>query len=239
VVIPCFNEGRTISDLVDAVRGHLQSVIVIDDASTDETADRATRAGATILRHSKSAGKGAALMTGFEAAIEKGVAWALALDGDGQHAPGDIPCFLRAAETRAARMIVGNRIGRTGSMPLVRRWVNGWMSARLSDFCGLDFPDSQCGFRMIHLPSWKQLSFKARHFEIESELLVRFAFAGWGIEFVPVQTRYAEERSKISPLRDTLRWFRWWRKIQAEFEREQKGSSRLAVRPPLADHQTS
>jgi glycosyltransferase involved in cell wall biosynthesis len=217
VVVPCLNEARAIDDIVRAVLEHLRQIVVVDDGSSDETAEIARQAGATVLLHEHSLGKGVALRTGFDWAQEQGFSWALAMDGDGQHTASDIPGFLKEAESGGAEMIIGNRLGDAKAMPGVRRWVNRWMSRRLSSFCGIEIPDSQCGFRMIHLDSWKTLTFSARRFEVESELLVRFAAAGFRIRSVPVQTRYGAETSKIHPIRDTIRWFRWWAAIRKEF----------------------
>jgi hypothetical protein len=139
------------------------------------------------------------------------------MDGDGQHAPGDIPKFRRAFDENAGDLVVGNRMADPRGMPAIRQVVNRWMSARLSAWCGLHFPDSQCGFRLVNLAAWRNFRFRAEHFEIESELLVRFAMAGCRIEFVPVSTRYGNEVSRIRPLPDTLRWLRWQRQMRAEF----------------------
>ncbi len=215
-VIPCLNEARGIADLVGAVLGQVGAVLVVDDGSTDATGKEARRAGATVLRHERTEGKGAALRTGLAEAREAGFAWALTMDGDGQHSPQDIPDFLAEAVVSNARMIVGNRMGDSVRMPFIRRQVNRWMSARLSAHCGAVLPDSQCGFRMIHLDSWAAFDFSSRHFEIESELLVRFLHAGLEVAFVPVETRYGGERSKIHPVRDTVRWFRWWGRMRRE-----------------------
>ena len=117
-------------------------------------------------------------------------------------------------------MIVGNRMHSAHRMPFLRRGVNRWMSARLSRYCGCALPDSQCGFRLVHLPSWNQFDFRSEHFEIESELLVRFVRAGLKVEFIRIQTVYAAEHSKVHPLRDTIRWFRWWREIRRELASE-------------------
>jgi glycosyltransferase involved in cell wall biosynthesis len=219
-VIPCLNEGETIARLVSEVGRHLSPVIVVDDGSRDNTAAAANAAGATVLRRGHNHGKGSALSTGFRHALSHGCDWALAMDGDGQHCPQDILSFVSGSPIGDTRMIVGNRMGSACRMPFVRRWVNRWMSARISRYCGCPLPDSQCGFRLVHLPSWNQFNFRAEHFEIESELLVRFLRAGLKVEFVPIQTVYGRERSKIHPLRDTIRWFRWWRAIRHELATE-------------------
>lgn len=216
VVIPCLNEERQVAEVARAARAVIEMVVVVDDGSTDETAGRAREAGAKVIRHAARMGKGAALRTGFDFAARHGIEWALAMDGDGQHAGCDIPRFLGPAEQGKARMIIGNRFARGGRMPLVRRWVNRWMSHRIGAFCGMEIPDSQCGFRMVHLPSWQTLSFSADGFEVESELTIRFAAAGFALAFVPVEARYANERSKIQPVRDTIRWLAWWLAIRAE-----------------------
>jgi glycosyltransferase involved in cell wall biosynthesis len=216
VVVPCLNEARTIQSLVREIRQFLPVTLVVDDGSADGTPREATQAGAEVLRHPVSRGKGAALQTGFSSALDRGFEWALTMDGDGQHASADIPAFLRRLEHSSAAMIIGNRMANAAAMPVIRRAVNRWMSDQIGAFCGTALPDSQCGFRLVHLPTWKRFQFSARRFEIESELIVRFVKAGLPIEFIPVQTRYATERSKIRPVRDTLRWFRWWTAIRRE-----------------------
>jgi glycosyltransferase involved in cell wall biosynthesis len=210
VVIPCLNEGPGIAALVASVRLLLPNVIVVDDGSGDATATLAANAGAEVVRHAHTRGKGAALKTGWQRAVERGFAWALTMDGDGQHSVADIPAFLSAAATGKADLIVGNRLANPARMPWLRRRVNQWMSRRLSRAAGIDLPDSQCGFRMMRLGVWQNLSLRAEHFEIESELLLAFIARDCQVRFIPVQTIYAGERSKINPFVDTWRWFRWW-----------------------------
>ncbi len=205
-----------IGTLVRRLRPHLPTVLVVDDGSTDGTAAAAESAGATVLRHPSRQGKGAALATAWRWAGEKGFAWALMLDGDGQHVTEDVPVFLSEAAQDQASLIVGNRMDTPGAMPWLRRWANRWLSARLSELAGVELPDSQCGFRLAHLPTLRGLALRTRHFEIESEMCVAFARAGQRIAFVPVQARYAGECSKISPLRDYWRWWRWYQAMRGE-----------------------
>lgn len=219
VVIPCLNEAQTVLPLVESVREHIHDVIVVDDGSRDDTAMLAAKAGAEVIRHERSRGKGAALNAGWQRALERGFAWALAMDGDGQHATADIPNFLTAALSGDADLIVGNRFADATAMPWLRRRVNQWMSRRLSRAAGVELPDSQCGFRMMRLEAWSRVTLQAQHFEVESEVLLAFTANRFKVQFIPVQTIYAAERSKINPVRDTWRWFRWWgrrsSKIQA------------------------
>jgi glycosyltransferase involved in cell wall biosynthesis len=209
-IIPCYNEATDIGPLVEGVRRFLPRVIVVDDGSPDATAARGREAGADVLRHDRNRGKGAALTTGWRHARELGFAWALALDGDGQHAPADIPAFFRCAEETGAQLVVGNRLHDAGRMPWVRRQVNRWMSRQISRRAGRPLPDTQSGFRLMNLAAWSALSLETTHFEIESEVLLAFVRAGHKVEFVPIQVLYKGEQSKIHPLADTVRWWRWW-----------------------------
>ena len=228
-VIPCLNEASAIADVIVAVRQHLPMVFVIDDGSIDDTSNMAKRAGAEVLRHNRPYGKGAALQTGWECARIRGFEWALALDGDGQHSAADIPAFLAAAERSGAELVVGNRMNNPKGMPWVRRNVNRWMSKRISKLAGLQLPDSQCGFRLMNLIAWSTLPVTAAHFEIESDVLLAFAAGGCSIKFVPIQVIYKAERSKIHPMRDTVRWFRWW----SQARRPMKRASGVVSNPAL------
>jgi len=214
-VIPCLNEAATIKWLVPAVRQHVKAVCVVDDGSQDGTAEAAEQGGAKVIRHARTRGKGAALRAGWQWAQEKSFPWALNLDGDGQHSPADIPSFFRCADRTCAELTVGNRMGDAWKMPFLRRLTNRWMSRRLSLLVQRDLPDSQCGFRLMNLRTWAGLATGATHFEVESEVLVAFLQAGCPVEFVPISVIYRSERSKIHPIYDGLRWFRWWRLARA------------------------
>ncbi|TAL04983.1 MAG: glycosyltransferase family 2 protein [Verrucomicrobia bacterium] len=227
-LIPCFNTGATIAEVVRAVQGHLPSVFVVDDGSTDDTAERAAEAGAEVVRHATNRGKGAALRAGFQHLGERGFAWALMLDGDGQHAADDILNFFIRAETTQARLVVGNRMEDCAAMPWLRRKVNQWMSRRLSYLTGIPLPDSQCGFRLAHLETLLELPLRADRFEIESEMLVAFIAAGNKVQFVPVQTIYRTTVSTIRPLPDTWRWLRW------QFSHRKPKPREILIAPGLA-----
>lgn len=209
-VIPCFNEVGTVATVVGGIRAHLPSVIVVDDGSTDGTAEAATAAGATVIPNPGNRGKGAALRTGLNHARAQGFTWALTMDGDGQHAAADIPAFFKGAETTSAELVIGNRLTTPEKIPPLRRAVNRLMTRLLSRLTRTPLADSQCGFRLIHLAAWSRLPLTTDHFETESETLVQFIRAGYHAAFVPVQVIYQKRHSKIRPLIDTWRWLRWW-----------------------------
>lgn len=212
VVIPCFNEAAAIATLVRRVLVYLPRVLVVDDGSTDDTARVAGAAGAQVLRQPRNEGKGGALVAGWRQAQAQGSSWALCLDGDGQHDPGDIPAFLVCAAQSGVDLVIGNRFSNgPPPMPPLRRTVNRWMSRRLSDRAGQALPDTQCGYRLLRLDLLPQVRLIGRRFEVESELLLAVLQVGGRVEFVPVSTRPASSPSKIRPVRDAWRWWRWWR----------------------------
>jgi glycosyltransferase involved in cell wall biosynthesis len=212
-VIPCFNEARTIASLVEAVSRQLPFVLVVDDGSTDNSAALAEDAGAMVICHEHNRGKGAALRTGLSQALKLGYEWAVTLDGDGQHAPVDLPAFGQCAEQTGAFLVVGNRMHDARAIPWLRRRVNRFMSQQLSRCAGRHLPDTQCGFRLVHLQTWSALSLKTEHFEVESEMLMAFLDGGYRIEFVPIQVIRNCRRSRIRPLADSVRWWKWWREL--------------------------
>ena len=210
-IIPCLDEARGIAALVQEVRRYVSQVMVVDDGSRDATASAALAAGARVLRHKTNRGKGAAINTGLAAAFDSGFRHAVILDGDGQHQPKSISELLRRAAATGAPLVIGDRMRDVHAMPLVRRLVNRWMSRQISQLAGRAMPDTQCGFRVIGLQAWRELTFEAEHFEVESEMTLGFARRGHRIEFVPVKTVRGNRPSHIRPLRDAWRWLKWWR----------------------------
>ncbi len=214
-LIPAYFERRHIREVVQRTRQQLERVVVVDDGSTDQTAREAADAGAELLRHEVNQGKGAAIKTGLrrmkeDAAIE----YLILLDGDGQHLPEEIPAFLAEANTAGAAMLVGNRMTDLRAMPLVRKLTNQYMSWQISRLCGQRIPDSQCGFRLIRADLFAPLTAaSANNYDFETEMLVIASRLGHRIAPVPVSTVYGEEKSKIRPVRDTIRFFRLLRRL--------------------------
>lgn len=221
VLIPAYNEEKRVGAVVREVREYCPDVVVIDDGSPDDTDKVAAEAGATVLEHVHNQGKGAALQTGFDYARANGYDLALTLDADGQHAPSDIPAFLQAYERTHSPVIVGNRMGHVRDMPWNRRFVNRFMSDLLSRVMGQYVPDSQCGYRLYHRSAFPEGPYDAhsQRFAAESEILLRLALQGRKIGAVTIQTIYGDEKSKVRPFFDTLRFFRMlhrFRRIKKE-----------------------
>ena len=233
-VITCFNEARTIAPLVAAVGRYLPLVIVVDDGSTDGSSSLARGAGAEVIAHCQNLGKGTALKTGLARARKRGFEWALVLDGDGQHAPEDLPAFWQCAEQTGASLVIGNRMHNARAIPWLRRQVNRWMSRQLSRCAGRHLPDTQCGFRLVHLATWATLPLSAERFEIESEMLMVFLAAGHPVEFVPIRVIGRGYRSHIRPVADTLRWWKWWRNFCRLTTTGDPADSGIRTSPPAA-----
>ncbi|HRI14110.1 MAG TPA: glycosyltransferase family 2 protein [Verrucomicrobiota bacterium] len=216
-IIPCHNEAHRLGDVIRGLLGVVLRVLVVDDGSSDSSDSIARAAGAEVRRNPTRRGKGAALATGWSAAATYGWEWVLFLDGDGQHCPEDAQKFLEAAGGEI-RLVIGNRMDQVDAMPWLRAATNRALSRRVSQLAGQPLPDSQCGFRLVHLPTLLGLHLSSQQFEIESEMCVAFARAGCGIRFVPIQVRYGSERSKIRPIADAWRWWRWYQRTRKEIE---------------------
>jgi glycosyltransferase involved in cell wall biosynthesis len=206
-IIPAFGEARFIGTVVSGVLEHVDHVLVVDDYSPDQTTTVAGEAGAEVIRHSENLGEGAAIKTGLRKVADS-YRFFLFLDGDGQHDPAEIPKFLAKATATQAHLIVGNRMWNAARMPAIRRWTNRFMSWQISRLCCREIPDSQCGFRMARSELLPFLYQSRDGFAFETEDLLLAARHGFQIEFVPIRTIYGDERSKVKPMRDTLRYIR-------------------------------
>jgi len=205
-LIPAYQEGPRIGAVVEAARVYLP-LIVIDDGSTDDTAEAAQAAGATVIRQLPNAGKGAALRTGFGHALERGCAAVVTLDADGQHDPAEIPSFVDAFRARRPELVIGRRA--FDEMPAVRRLSNTLGGLTLSAALGRNVPDNQSGFRLIgRVLMRSMLESDESGFEFEVEMIARAIALGLPIEWVPIRTIYAGEPSHIEPWRHLREFLR-------------------------------
>jgi glycosyltransferase involved in cell wall biosynthesis len=212
-VIPAYLEEKHIADVVRRTRQQLDHVAVIDDGSTDATAESARNTGAEVIVHPQNRGKGESIKTGLRHWLDRNFAYVVTLDGDGQHRPEEIERFLAAAST-GAELLVGTRMTNVREMPLLRRAVNRYMSNKISRLCGQPIPDTQCGFRMVHRDLIPDLLGGADRFEYETEMLILASRKGCRIESVPITTVYSDEVSSIHPVRDTIRFFKLMRRYE-------------------------
>jgi glycosyltransferase involved in cell wall biosynthesis len=214
-LIPAYFEAAHIGEVVRRVARELDLVLVVDDGSSDSTAEIARTAGAEVIRHELNRGKGAAIKTGLGALQQREqIEYVALLDGDGQHVPEEIPAFLETANATRAPLVLGNRMTDLEEMPLVRKMTNRYMSWQISQLCGQPIPDSQCGFRLLRADLLPALTAAAsNNYDFETEMLVIASRAGHRIAPVPVSTVYGDEKSKIRPVRDTIRFFQLLRRL--------------------------
>lgn len=203
-VIPAHDEEPRIGGVVEGARRHLP-VLVVDDGSSDATAEVAARSGARVIRQAPNRGKGSALRAGFAAALAEGVEAVVTLDADGQHDPAEIPAFLAnyARRTLAGlptELIVGRRDFR--HMPPTRRLSNWVGTVVLSAAVGRWIEDNQSGYRLVGRRLMAAtLDSRESGFAFEVEMIAICLREGWPIDWVPIRTIYGEERSHIRPIR--------------------------------------
>ena len=210
ILIPVYNESRTIGSLVAAIKKKNFPVIVINDGSTDNSGLLAGDQGASVITHLKKMGKGYSLKRGFEYVLEEGYDAVVVMDGDGQHSIDDLDVFLTAAKIHPLALLVGNRMENARQMPKVRLLTNKVMSSFISLVCGQKIPDTQCGYRYIPRDILQNLQLKSNDFEIESEILTQVCRKGYKVVSVPIQTIYQGETSHINPFKDTLRFLNYF-----------------------------
>ena len=206
VLIPSYNEAKTIGQIIKSLKEKGLSVCVVDDGSTDETASLAAGQGAIVIKHEKNKGKGASLRDGFQYILKESFDTVLVMDADGQHRVDDIDNFFKKMNETGADIVIGNRMSDASAMPPVRRVTNRIMSFLISKICAHNIPDTQCGFRLIKRGVLEKVRLESSNYEIESELLLSAAKKGFRIESVPIKTVYADERSRINPFVDTIRF---------------------------------
>jgi glycosyltransferase involved in cell wall biosynthesis len=229
-VIPTFNNAGTLEKVLTDAAQHIPYIIAVNDGSTDNTQSllgelqeshpvfgkQATdspgepvgKVTLDVIHQPANRGKGKALQKGFERAVAAGFRYAVTIDADGQHFADDIPLFIRMIGKYPGSLIVGARNmqqdGVPGKSSFGNRFSNFWYRVET----GIKLPDTQSGFRLYPVERLRGIHFFTRKYEFEIELLVRAAWMGCRIRWVPVRVFYAPEESRVShfrPFRDFTR----------------------------------
>lgn len=204
VVIPAKNEAASINRVAAAVRAVLPDaeLVVVDDGSTDATAQLAAQAGARVVRHPRSMGNGAAIKSGARAARGEVVVF---MDADGQHDPADIPRLLAELDC-GFDMVVGAR-SRAGQASLGRALANGFYNRFASWISNYPIADLTSGFRVARAEKFREfLSLLPNGFSYPSTSTMAFIRSGYPIGYLPINVAKRDGKSHINPVRDGLRF---------------------------------
>ena len=214
IIIPIYNHGRGLSDMVKALRSFQTPCLLIDDGSDQETKkilkELATESETfTLIEHPCNRGKGAAVMTGISAALERGFTHGLQIDADGQHDLQDIPRFLGMAKTSPDAVIVGAPIY-DESVPRHRFYFRYLTHVCVWVEClSRAIKDSMCGFRIFPLAFTQKVIQRVNpgaHMDFDAEILVRMYWAGVAVHNVSTRVTYqADGVSHFRLVRDNIR----------------------------------
>ena len=210
VVIPVYNHARTLHQVVRDTRRLGFPIVIVDDGSTDDLPhELVLTSGVHLLRHKTNQGKGAALISGFQAAAAAGARWAITLDADGQHHPQDAAALIKAIPESQRAIIVGCRqgmldAGAPWTSRFGREFSNFWI--RMSG--GPPTKDTQSGFRIYPLPEVLALGVKARRYQFEVEVLVKANQKGIQVIEAPINVTYQSPGERVSHFRPFVDFMR-------------------------------
>ncbi len=207
VLIPAYNEEEIIKTTVTKVLNTLTEmdilfeVLVVDDGSTDNTAQEAEEAGARVIKHSYNIGNGAAIKTGIRQAVGE---YLIMMDGDGQHNPNEIPIIFNKLEQ--FDMVVGAR-SRKSDTEFHRNIANSIYNLFASYICARKIPDLTSGFRGLKTNIVREfVPLLPNTFSYPTTLTLAVARSGYQYTFHPIQTTKRTGKSKIKLFRDGIRF---------------------------------
>lgn len=207
VIIPTFNNDKTLKRVLDSVLKYTSNVIVVNDGSTDTTAKiLEDYAHLVQVHHSKNAGKGLALRNGFKKALELNYNYAITIDSDGQHYADDIPNFIAVLEQEGDSLLIGSRNMAQENIPKKSSFGNKFSNFWFWFETGNRLEDTQSGFRLYPLQRIP-LRYFTNKFEFEIEVIVRSAWKDIPIKNIPIQVLYdpTERVSHFRPFKDFTR----------------------------------
>ena len=209
VVVPTFNNHKTLGSVINDILKYTSNVIVVNDGSTDSTAEilKDFSEKICVVSYMPNRGKGFALKSGFDKAEKLGYCGAITIDSDGQHFASEIERFVENAEKSPGALLLGQRTTE-GDMPAKNSFANKFSNFWFAVQTAYRFSDTQNGFRLYPLSAMKGLRPVSSRYEAELEMLVRSAWKG--IKIVPVPTRvyYPPEGERVTHFRPCRDFFR-------------------------------
>ncbi|MEX2027590.1 MAG: glycosyltransferase family 2 protein [Pirellulaceae bacterium] len=204
--LPVYNEARHVSGVLDQVFRYSREVLVVDDGSSDGTAEiLVARADVQVVTHEENRGYGAALLTAFDYAVRNGYDKLVTIDCDGQHEPLRIPQFFDAC-TGEVDIVSGSRyleqFAGDSLPPEQRRRVNEQVTAELNRRLGLNLTDAFCGFKCYRVAILEKLKISEPGYAMPLEVWVQAAQAGLKIIELPVPLIYLDEKRSFGGVLD-------------------------------------
>lgn len=207
VVVPAFNEATKIRSVVEGIQSVCPDIVVVDDGSTDRTADCLERSGAIVLRHLVNRGQGAALQTGIECAVRLDADIVVTFDADGQHDPSDIPALVGPIERGECDVALGSRfLGSSIGMPVARRCLLRAAVMLTGLVSRIQVSDVHNGLRAFSRRAAAELKITQDQMAHASEILEVIHTKRWNYVEVPVTIRYTQySLAKGQKLSDAIR----------------------------------
>lgn len=209
VLIPTYNNAGTLAQVISDVKEYASDVIVVNDGSTDNTAEILTAIeDIRIISYAENRGKGYALKLGLSKAYEWGYRYAITIDSDGQHYADDIAVFVERIEQSQDTLLIGARNLTADNMPSKNSFANKFSNFWFKIETGQSLSDTQSGYRLYPLEKLQNIRLVTRRYEFEVEIIVRAAWRGVKVENVPIKVYYAPDDKRVShfrPLRDFTR----------------------------------
>lgn len=202
VIIPTYNNFHTLGGVIADVSAYTHNIIVVNDGSVDNTEELVKSFSfVRLISYPDNVGKGWALRKAFSFAIEQGYRFAITIDADGQHFAKDLPAFISRLESIQDAIIIGSRNMDQSSVPgkssFGHKFSNFWFKVET----GIDCPDTQSGYRLYPLLLLKDIRFVTLKYEFEIEVLVRAAWKGVKIDWIPVSVYYPPRELRVSHFR--------------------------------------
>lgn len=197
ILIPAYNEERTVGQVIQQVTsvklpGVEKEIIVVDDGSSDNTANIARSSGAIVVSHLLNRGIGGALGTGIEAALRLGADVVVTFDADGQHSPDDIRKVAEPIQIGRADAVIGSRMMDPSGMPWTRQIANRIASLVTLILFRIRTTDSQSGLRAFSRLAAQQIRIRTNNYEVSSEICGEIGRHRLRFLEVPIQVIYTD-----------------------------------------------
>jgi glycosyltransferase involved in cell wall biosynthesis len=199
--IPAYNEESNIERLVSSAKKHVDKVVVCDDGSTDDTANLAKKAGATVISHKTNKGYGAAIISLFDYARNNNAQIMITLDGDGQHDPDQIPLLLDTITQHNVDVVIGSRfLNQNTKAPGYRKRGIKIITSAANYGADLKVSDSQSGFRAYSKDAIDAIHPTEEGMSVSTEILLKISNKGLSLAEVPITISYDGDTSEHNPV---------------------------------------